>query len=128
MQMYKYRLVGFLHWGLNYYMNAEATAVLNPYLDNSGENWVSAGDPFVLYPGADGSILESLRLLVFHDAIQDIRAMELCESFYSHDAVVKAIEEVFGKTLEFNTCAYDGTLMLAIRERVNEMIERKINK
>jgi hypothetical protein len=126
MQLYKYKLYGFLHWGFCYYMNADTSADLNPYLDNSGENWVSGGDTFLVYPTNHGEVLESLRLLVFHDALQDLRAMQLCESLYSHEEVVAAIEEAFGGELRFDTCAYTSSLMLKIRETINYMIKEKI--
>lgn len=128
MQLYKYKLYGFLHWGFCYYMNESTSADLNPYLDNSGENWVSGGDTFLVYPTNHGEVLESLRLLVFHDALQDMRAMQLCESLYSHETVVSAIEEEFGGEVRFDTCAYDGRVILRIRERINEMIKKAIAK
>ena len=52
--------------------------------------------------------------------------MKLCESFYSKEEVVAEIEKVFGETLAFNTCAKSEATMLAIRERINEMIKAKI--
>ena len=126
MQMYKYQLYGFLHSGFCYFFNAEATELFNPYLENSGGSWVSGGDPFMVYPAANGEALESLRLLVFQDALQDMRAMQLCESLYSHEEVVAAIEEAFGGELRFDTCAYTSSLMLKIRETINSMIKEKI--
>jgi hypothetical protein len=52
--------------------------------------------------------------------------MQLCESLYSHEEVVKAIEEAFGRELRFNTCAYTSPLMLKIREKINQMIKDRI--
>ena len=57
--------------------------------------------------------------------LQDIRAMQLCESLYSKEAVVAAIEEVFGKELHFDTCAQDIDTMEKIRETINEMIRAR---
>ncbi len=126
MQLYKYNLYGFLHWGFCYYLNSEGTRLLNPYLDNSGDNWVSGGDTFLVYPTNTAKPLESLRLLVFHDALQDLRAMQLCESLYSHEEVVSAIEEVYGGEIRFDTCVYNSSLMLKIREKVNSMIKERV--
>jgi hypothetical protein len=58
------------------------------------------------------------------DAFQDIRAMQEAEKYYSHDEVVKAIEEEFGGELEFGTCAKTSETMLKIRARINEMIRK----
>ncbi len=126
MQMFKYDIVGFLQWGYNFYNTQYSISEVNPFLDVSGGHWVPAGDAFSVYPGLHGEALESLRILVFYDGLQDISAMKLCASLYSKEEVVKAIEEVLGTTLTFSVCAYDSTTMLAIRERINEMINAKL--
>ena len=125
MQMYKYNIVGFLQWGYNFYNNQFSVNEIEPYTDLSGEHWVPAGDPFSVYPAQRGNALDSIRIVVFHDALQDMRAMQLCESLYSKDEVVAEIEKVFGETLTFDTCAKSEKTMLAIRERINEMIKAK---
>lgn len=126
MQMFKYNIVGFLQWGFNFYNNQYSMAPINPYLDASGGNWVPAGDTYSVYPGVGGRPHPSLRLLVFEEAIADMRAMQLAESLTSHEAVVAAIEEVFGKDLRFDTCTEDAEMMLKIRERVNKIIKDNI--
>ena len=126
MQMFKYNIVGFLQWGFNFYNNQYSMAPINPYLDASGGNWVPAGDTYSVYPGLDAEPQPSLRLLVFEEAISDMRAMQLAESLTSHETVVAAIEEVFGKDLRFDTCAEDAKMMLKIRERINQIIQQNI--
>ena len=124
MQMYKHGIVGFLQWGFNFYYKQQSEDLIEPYTDITGGSWVPAGDSASVYPGHGGVALESLRLSVFHDALQDMRAMQLCESLYSKKEVVAEIERMFGKELTFYTCIGADT-MLAIRERINEMIKAK---
>ena len=126
MQLYKYDIVGFLQWGYNFFANQNSSDTIDPFTNVSGDSWVPAGDSVSVYPGFRGEALESLRLVVFHDALQDMRAMKLCESLYSKDEVVSAIESVFGKELTFYTCANKAETMLAIREKINEMIKNKV--
>ena len=126
MQLYKFKLKGFLHWALCYYMGGDAGGLINPYVEQSAKNWVPAGDSFAVYPTQDGCAYESMRLLLLRDAFQDIRAMELCEELYSHDEVVATIEEVLGCELKFSVCAKENDTMLRIRERINSMIKAKI--
>jgi len=126
MQMYKYNIVGFLHWGYNFYNNQFSDSPINPYLETSCDFAFPAGDAYSVYPGANGICLESTRQKVFFEALQDIRAMKLCESLYSHDEVVAAIEDVFGKEIRFDTCARSADTMLRIREKVNEMIAERV--
>ena len=126
MQMYKYNVSGFLHWGYNFYNNCNSERSLNPYIDLSGENWVPAGDTFVVYPDKNGEAIESLRAVVTYHALEDLRAMKLCESYYSHSVVVEAIEEILGEELRFNRCALSAEEMIGIREKINEMIKAKL--
>ena len=126
MQMYKFNVHGFLHWGINYYGGGDCGGFTLPYVDQSAQNWVSAGDSFTLYPAMNGTAYESIRAVIMQEALQDIRAMQLCESLYSHAEVVAAIEQVFGKELHFDTCAQDIDTMEAIREKINAMIKARI--
>jgi len=125
MQMYKYDIVGFLQWGYNFYNNQFSVDEVMPYTDASGEHWVPAGDTYSVYPGPRGTALESIRIVVFHDALQDMQAMKLCESYYSKEEIVAKIEEVLGEALAFDVCAKSEDTMLKIRETVNQMIKEK---
>ena len=126
MQMYKYDIVGFLQWGFNFYNNQFSVDQIEPYTDLSGEHWVPAGDPFSVYPGLRGQAIDSLRIVVFYHALQDMRAMKLCESLYSKEEVVAEIERVMGEELRFDVCAKSEATMLSVRERINEMIKAKV--
>ncbi len=128
MQMYKYDIVGFLHWGFNFYNNQFSVDPLQPYTDLSGEHWVPAGDTFSVYPGHKGVALESPRLVVFHEGLQDMRAMKLCEKYFSKEEIVSKIEEILGAPLTFSVCAYDEATMLKIRGAVNKMILEGIGR
>ncbi|MBE6558745.1 MAG: DUF4091 domain-containing protein [Ruminococcaceae bacterium] len=122
MQLYKYDIAGFLQWGYNFYNNMHSVNTVNPYADVSGEYWVPAGDPFSVYPAEDGTAYESTRIIVFHEALEDMRAMKLCESFYGKERVVAEMEAVFGE-IRFDRCAKSAEMMLAVRARVDELIE-----
>ncbi len=126
MQMYKYDIVGFLHWGYNFYNNQFSCDDVMPYTNLSGDHWVPAGDPFCVYPANHGTPLESPRLVNFHEAIQDMRALTLCEKHYPKAEIIAEIEKILGKELKFSVCAYDEDTMLKIRQRINEMIEQAV--
>ena len=124
-QMFKYNIGGFLQWGYNFYYNQRSRDLINPFYETTGEDWVESGDAYIVYPGFDGKPMESIRLVSFNEGLQDLRAMKLCESFYGHDAVVEAIEKVCGE-VRFDRCLIASEDMLAVRERINDMIEAKI--
>ena len=126
MQFYKYDIVGFLQWGYNFYNNMSSVNTVNPYAETSGEYWVPAGDPFSVYPAEDGTAYESTRIIVFHEALEDVRALKLCESFYGKERVVAEIEAVFGQEIKFSRCARSSDMMLAIRAKVDELIAEAV--
>ncbi len=126
MQLYKCRIDGFLHWGFNYYNNRASGDAINPYMDLGGEDWVPAGDCFVVYPDQDGYPLESVRIITLEEAMQDVRAMQLAESLYSYEEVVAAIEEELGDEITFKRCTRSADEMLRVRERINRMIKDRV--
>lgn len=126
MQMYKFDIVGFLQWGYNFYNNQGSHEAINPYTDSCGDGWVPGGDTYSVYPAPDGSALESLRIIVFYDAIQDIRAMRLAESLCGKERVLEAMETAFGGEIAFNRCARSSEQMLAVREAVNRLIKDNV--
>lgn len=126
MQMYKYDIVGFLHWGYNFYNTQHSYNAIDPYRDTSGDGWVPAGDTFSVYPAPDGEAYESLRIIVFYEALQDMRAMQLAESLCGKEKVIKAIEDSFGKTVTFNTCARHSFEILQVREAINKLIKENL--
>ena len=126
MQMYKYDIVGFLQWGFNFYGTHNSYRAIDPYSDSCGYDWVPSGDTYSVYPAADGSAIESMRIVVFYDALQDIRAMKLAESLCGKEAVIASIEKAFGKEITFDTCARSADEILNVRNAVIELIKSKI--
>ncbi len=126
LQFYKYDIVGFLHWGYNFYNNRFSVDSINPYIEQSGDYWVPAGDPFSVYPAQDGTPYDSTRLLVFHEALEDVRAMRLCESFYGKERVIAEMETLLGEEIRFDRCPRSAETMLAIRARIDELIAAAI--
>ena len=126
MQMFKYNIAGFLHWGYNFYSNQYSGDPINPYYEQGADYAFPGGDSFSVYPAMDGTALESPRLIVFYEGLQDIKAMKLAERLTSHEAVVEAIEKVLGKEMTFETCAKSSQTMLGIRETVNAIIRNNL--
>lgn len=128
MQLYKYNIYGFLHWGYNYYNNRASGDAINPYLDLGGEDWVPAGDTFIVYPAEDGTALESIRAITMDEVMEDVRAMRTAEALTSHEEVVRVMEEALGDTITFERCAHSAKEMMRVREAVNELIRANLKK
>lgn len=124
-QLYKYKIEGFLHWGYNFWFSCGSIEAINPYIDNcAGGSW-SSGDPFIVYPlDKDGEVGESLRLYVFHEGFQDLRALELLERVYGREHVLKLLEEIDG----FGSYPRNTQYIVRLRERVNKMIKSYVEE
>ncbi len=121
MQMYKYGIDGFLHWGYNFYNNQFSDDVINPFTNMTAGYWGIGGDAAVVYPGHGGMPIESIRLLAFRQAFDDIRVMKLCESYYGKERVVQEIEAITG-TVSFDHCVEDAATMQRVRDRLDDLI------
>ena len=126
LQLYRYNIVGFLHWGYNFYNNMHSRDAINPYLDTCAGYAFPAGDAFSVYPAQDGSALESVRILSFYEALQDVRALRLAETLCGRERVIEEIERIFGEEIRFDKCAKSAKPLLEIREKINEMIANAI--
>ena len=124
-QLYKYDIEGFLHWGYNFYYNQFSYDAINPFLNTDADYFVSAGDAFSVYPGGNGKPLESVRLLVFYDALQDMRAFKLCESLYGKEYVIKLLEDGI-QPLTFKCYPNNPEYLLSVREKLNRAIIEKL--
>lgn len=122
-QIYKFNLEGFLHWGYNFYYNQFSYAFVNPFMSTDGEYFGSAGDAFSVYPGPDGKPWESIRLLVFFDALQDIRAFKLCEQLYGRDYVLNILENGI-EPITFKKYPRNEDYLLKVREIINHAIKQ----
>lgn len=125
MQFYKYDIFGFLQWGYNFYNNQGSYDPIDPYLDSTGNYFVPSGDAYSVYPARDGTALESMRIVEFREAIDDLRAAKLAERLVGRERVLAAIEALAGEVV-FSRCVCDTETMLAIRESINSMIAENI--
>lgn len=100
-QLYLYRIAGFLHWGFNFYNSAHSRERINPYAVTDSGHAFPSGDPFVVYPGEDLQPVESLRLRVLHQGLQDMRALQLLESLTDRATVEALIERELGMRITF---------------------------
>ena len=125
-QMYKYDIVGFLQWGFNFYNSRRSRDFINPYSILDAGGYFPAGDAFSVYPAQNGEALDSIRFVIFYEAIQDISAMKLCEEYYGKERLIEVIEEFIGKEVTFDVCATNAAQILGMREKINEMIKAKV--
>ncbi|MEN5282480.1 DUF4091 domain-containing protein [Serratia marcescens] len=122
-QLYLYRIAGFLHWGFNFYNSAHSRERINPYAVTDSGHAFPSGDPFVVYPGEDLQPVESLRLRVLHQGLQDMRALQLLESLTDRATVEALIESELGMRITFKRYPHQAGPLLRLRDAVNRRIE-----
>lgn len=121
LQMYKFGIKGFLHWGYNFYFSVLSRYPIDPYTTTSADGAFPSGDPFSVYPGQDGPI-PSLRAKVFFDALQDIRVCRALEEKLGHEAVVKMIDAEAGMEITFADYPRDSRFIPALMEKMKEKL------
>lgn len=124
MQLYKYNIKGFLHWGYNFFYSRLSTHLINPYITTDSEGGFPAGDAFVVYPARDGAI-PAIRLKVFFQGLQDLMAAKLLESYVGKDAVLKIIDKY--EAIDFSHYPQNAEFILSVRETINEWLKEFIN-
>lgn len=125
-QMYKYDIRGFLHWGYNFYYTKLSKKPIDPYKITDAGKAFASGDSFIVYPGENLKPLNSLRLNVFYDGLQDMRALQLLESKISKQAVIKLMEESTEKPITFSEYPHSDSWLLENREKINQEIKKHI--
>ena len=120
-QMYKHGIAGFLHWGYNFYYSQLSRRLINPYITTDADGAFPSGDAFSVYPGVDGP-LPSLRLKVFHEALQDMRALALLERYMPKSEIISMIEELAGMEITFSQYPHNAEFSLNVRETVHRKL------
>lgn len=127
-QLYKYQIKGYLHWGYNFYNSQYSTKKINPFLvTDSGEAFPS-GDPFLVYPGEDKKPIESIRLMTLSQALYDLRSLKLLEKMVGRPAVLALIEEGLDEPLTFEVYPRTDDYLFELREKVNQRIKEEVDK
>ena len=126
-QLYKFAVAGFLHWGYNFWFSQYSVSAIDPFRVTDAGCAFPSGDAFVVYPGPDGPI-ESIRLEVFYEALQDLRALQLLESFIGRERTLRLLEDGLGEPITFKRYPREAKWLLGLRERINAAIRQRVEK
>jgi len=121
MQLFKYDIAGFLHWGYNFWYSQYSKRPIDPFRETDAGYAFPSGDAFLVYPGEDGPI-ESIRMEVFYEALQDLRALRLLQSFVGKEEVITLLED--RGEITFDRYPTDAEWLLAKRDQINRAIAR----
>ena len=122
-QLYKYRIAGFLQWGYNFYNAQFSEYTVNPFLTTDGDGFSPAGDCYIVYPGKNLMPIETIRLMSMDEAMNDLRALNLLEQLRGRDFTMKLVEADVAP-IEFDRYPIAPSYLTSLRQRVNAEIEK----
>ncbi len=124
-QLYYFDIVGFLHWGFNFYFSQLSRYPIDPYRCTDSGCAFPAGDPFLVYPGKDGKPEDSIRYEVFREGLQDQRAMQLLETMMPREKILRELDKLSpGGKLSMANYPRGEKNMLAVRAKINQLIKK----
>lgn len=121
-QLYYLGVKGLLHWGFNFYNSGFSKRPINPYEVNDAEGNFPSGDSFIVYPGKDGKVEETLRLETLSAAFADYRALTLLENKYGRERVIAFLSKE-GFHSNFTDYPRSEGYLSDLRNRINLAIE-----
>lgn len=121
-QLYAYKIKGFLHWGYNYYYDVLSQGVFDPKVETCFFDGGNPGTSYFVYPENDGSCLQSIRQKVFYEGLNDMRALLALEKLIGRRKTMDFLSLYYGK-VDFHTAAGSADKLLGFREALNREIE-----
>jgi hypothetical protein len=126
-QLYKYQIDGFLHWGYNFYNSEYSLYPLNPFECTDADGSFPSGDPFVVYPGADGKPMDSQRMMLLMEAFDDLRALKLLESLTDRQTALSCLNETENGEITFDRYPRSAEYLQSLRETINRRIAEALS-
>ncbi len=117
--LFRYDVRGFLQWGYNFYNTNLSVEAVDPYATSTAGGWIPGGDAYVVYPDSNGTALESLRLVVFADALRDYRALCGALEFTKREELTALLGI---NDITFVDFPDDPVSVLRLREKLNTLL------
>lgn len=131
-QLFKYRMDGFLHWGYNFYNSCGSFRHVNPYQISDCSNEGAApefkafpsGDAFLVYPGPRGIPEESIRLLALEAGLNDLRVLSEIAARTSYEYAMSLVEDDLREPISFWNAPTSNYYYIHLRNRLNRELAR----
>lgn len=124
MQIYKYGLTGFLHWGYNFWYTQYSVSAIDPYMTTDAGGIFPSGDSFSVYPGKDGKAVPSTRLFVFAEALSDLAALQALEKKIGRKKTLELLEKDLDEPLTFKKYPHSAEWLLRKRDEINAELNK----
>lgn len=125
MQIYKYGLKGFLHWGYNFWYTRYSLSEINPYMTTDAGGIFPSGDAFSVYPGKDGTAVPSARLFIFAEGLRDLAALQALEKKIGRKKTIELLEKGLKEPITFKKYPRDTEWLLNKRKEINTELNKQ---
>ena len=123
-QLFKYHIAGFLQWGFNFYNSQYSKEHINPYKVTDAGGKFPSGDAFIVYPGGNEKPEESIRLMAFFAAQQDLRALTALAEKTSYENVMSIVEDGLDEPITFSCYPHSDYYYISLRNKVNKELAK----
>ena len=123
--MHLYNIKGFLHWGFNFYNSQYSIKHIDPFFNTHADYAFPSGDTFLVYPGADGKPLSSIRAQVQRQALDDLRALQALENKVGRERTVALVKEGWDGPFDFSHYPRSADYFTKLRECIAEVFAEK---
>lgn len=124
MQIYKYGLKGFLHWGYNFWYTQYSLSDIDPYSTTDAGGVFPSGDAFSVYPGKDGQAVPSARLFVFAEGLSDLAALQALEEKIGREKTLELLEKDLPEPITFKKYPRTPEWLIGKREEINKELNK----
>ena len=124
MILYRYGVEGFLQWGFNFYHSQYSIRPIDPWANTDADEGFPAGDSFMVYPGEDGAAISSLKLEVMLQGMQDLRALQLLETYIGRQKIEAMLDKASNGKMSMHSYPQTAKELLALRSKINTLIKQ----
>jgi hypothetical protein len=124
MILYRYGVEGFLQWGFNFYHSQYSIRTIDPWANTDADEGFPAGDSFMVYPGEDGAAISSLKLEVMFQGMQDLRALQLLETYIGRQKIEAMLDKASNGKMSMHSYPQTAKELLALRSKINTLIKQ----
>ncbi len=121
-QLYLYDMIGFLHWGYNFYYSQFSREKIDPFKVTDAKQAFPSGDPFSVYPGNKGAI-ESIRSVVFYEGLQDRMMLKLLETKIGKEQTKQLVNNLAKDKITFENYPHEDVFFNILKENIIEKME-----
>ena len=78
----------------------------------------------MVYPGEDGAAISSLKLEVMFQGMQDLRALQLLETYIGREKIEAILDKASEGKMSMHSYPQSAKELLALRSKINTLIKQ----